>query len=414
EQYGPVITLTTGEGIHVIIGRHQVCVMSSSRMPDRPYSIASNEILSRGMKFMQMSTCDLFRMYRKAAHSELQMKAMLIYDNDQTQYAHNIVFDILKQPASHQGHINRFSATMTLRVIYGKTTPTYLNDSCILHLQRMVPIVQSALMPGAYKVVLKYVPGYTWELDRWANLEHEQFINNVRQTKKGLDDHTKPHSVAGALLAKPAMGMSEDEMVYFCGSLVGASYDTLVSPRSSWLPPTFREIVQTEIDSVVGRENMITIVVAPSFENWCTLTKLHAFILESLRWRPINPLSVPHRATKDVIWNGYCIPANAIVSDAFQEIPDPETFDINHWIDLDGSPSDLKAYFFGFGRRICPGLNLANCAMFLSVAPAVWSFTIKEDFSNRYNAFELPAAIVSPYKPYSMLYQPGTHVGGMS
>ncbi|KAF9245380.1 hypothetical protein BU15DRAFT_58981 [Melanogaster broomeanus] len=164
EQYGPIITLTNGEDIHVIIGRHQV--------------------LSRGLKFMQMSTCARFRMYRKAAHSELRMKGMLIYDNDQTQYARNIVLDVLKEPESHQGHIKRFSATMTLRVIYGKTMPTYLNDSYILHLQRMAPIVQGALMPGAYKVdkypFLKYVPGYTWELDSWANLEHEQSINNVR------------------------------------------------------------------------------------------------------------------------------------------------------------------------------------------------------------------------------------------
>ncbi|KAF9232510.1 cytochrome P450 [Melanogaster broomeanus] len=291
EQYGPVITLTTGEGIHVIIGRHQ--------------------ILSRGMKFMQMSTCDLFRMYRKAAHSELQMKAMLIYDNDQTQYAHNIVFDILKQPASHQGHINRFSATMTLRVIYGKTTPTYLNDSCILHLQRMVPIVQSALMPGAYKVVLKYVPGYTWELDRWANLEHEQFINNVRQTKKGLDDHTKPHSVAGALLAKPAMGMSEDEMVYFCGSLVGASYDTTQVSISTILMAAadIQEIVQTEIDSVVGRETFACI-------------HLRITALETTHWASLTVLSG-------------CISRDPEV------FPDPETFDINHWIDQDGILNDL-------------------------------------------------------------------------
>lgn len=84
----------------------------------------------------------------------------------------------------------RFSATVTLRVIYGKTTPTYVDDPYIRHLQRMVPIVQGALMPGAYKVdtypFLKYVPGYTRGLDKWADLEHEQFMNNVRQTKMGL------------------------------------------------------------------------------------------------------------------------------------------------------------------------------------------------------------------------------------
>ncbi|KIJ60560.1 hypothetical protein HYDPIDRAFT_117096 [Hydnomerulius pinastri MD-312] len=424
EEYGPIICLNNGKDLHVIIGRHEEAVMLMEKqgavLADRPYSVASNEILSRGLKFMQMSTCDRFRKYRKAAHSELQMKATLIYDGEQTQYARNIVLDILKEPESHQGHIKRFSATVTLRVIYGKTTPTYLSDPYILHLQRMVPIVQGALMPGAYKVdkypFLKYVPGYTRELDKWADLEHEQFINNVRMAKRGLDDHTGPHSVAGGLLSKPEMGMSENEIAYFCGSLVGASFDTTQVAISTILMaaasfPEVQEVVQAEIDSIVGRDE------PPSFDNWCSLIKLHAFILEALRWRPVNPLGVPHRVAKDVIWNGYCIPANAIISGNHwcvsrdpEVFPDPENFDINRWIDDNGNLNDLKAYSFGFGRRICPGLNLANRAMFIAVATIMWSFKIKEDLTNRYDAFQLPAAIVSHHKPFSILYEPRTDV----
>ncbi|KAF9237834.1 cytochrome P450 [Melanogaster broomeanus] len=227
------------------------------------------------------------------------------------------------------------------------------NDSCILHLQRMVPIVQGALMPGAYKVVkypfLKYVPGYTWELDRWANLEHEQF-NSVRQTKRGLEDHTGRHSVAGGLLSKPEMGTSEDEIAYFCGSLVGASYDTTQVAISTILMasahfPDIQEIVQAEIDSVLSR------AMPPSFENWCTLTKLHAFILESLRWRPVNPSGVPHRAAKDVIWARSSQATYTLmhVPRDPEVFPHPETFDINRWIDHDGNLSDLKAYSLGGG-----------------------------------------------------------------
>ncbi|KAF9235831.1 cytochrome P450, partial [Melanogaster broomeanus] len=354
EEYGPVITLTNGADIHVIIGRYEEVVLLMEKqeavLADRPYSIASNEILSRGLKFMQMSTCDRFRTYRKAAHSELQMKAALIYDNDQTQYAGNIVLDILKEPESHQGHIRRHVPAMTLRVIYGKTTQTYLNDPYILHLQRMVPIVQGALMPGAYKVdkypFLKYVPGYTWELDKWANFEHEQ-VHQQCQADQNWTDHTGPHSIAGGLLSKPAMCMSEDEISCFCGSLVGASYDTTQVAISTILMasahfPDIQEIVQGEINSVVGRDtrrsNRIRLVSVGG-GRYCVLT-----------W-----------------WNSYCIPANATVSGNHwcvsrdpEMFPDPETFDINRWIDQAGNLNDLKAYSFGFGRRICPGLNLAN------------------------------------------------------
>ncbi|KAF9231633.1 cytochrome P450 [Melanogaster broomeanus] len=410
KQYDPVIALTNGEDFHVIIGRPQEAVLLTEKQG------------AVGLKFVQMSACARFRMYRKAAHSELQMKATLIYANDQTQYARNIVLDILKEPESHQGHIKRYVLAsipyawyhVASQVLGDDDSPSdiWTDDADVskrfLHPPSAVHgshRIQGALMPGAHKL---------------GNLEHEQFINNVRQTKKGLDDHTKPHSVAGALLSKPALGMSEDEMVYFCGSLVGASYDTTQVTISTILMaaahfPDIQEIVHAEIDPVVGRE---TVVVAPSFENWCTLTKLHAFSLEALRWRPVNPLGVPHRAAKDVIWAQWLLHScqrhrfrqPLCISRDPEVFPDPDAFDINRWTDRDGNLNDLKAYSFGFGRRICPGLNLANRAMFTAGATVMWAFTIKEDFSNRYNAFELPAALVLHHKPYSILYEPRTDV----
>ncbi|KAF9232873.1 hypothetical protein BU15DRAFT_80732 [Melanogaster broomeanus] len=62
------------------------------------------------------------------------------------------------------------------------------------------------------------------------------------------EDHTGPHSVAGGLLSKPEMGMSEDEISYFCGSLVRAPHDTTQVAISTILMaaahfPAIQEIV---------------------------------------------------------------------------------------------------------------------------------------------------------------------------
>ncbi|KAF9230055.1 hypothetical protein BU15DRAFT_59948 [Melanogaster broomeanus] len=183
EQYGPVITLTNGDDIRIIIAHK--CV---------------------GDKVSAGSGTSHGEAGGRNPHLELQMKATLIYDNDQTQYARKIVWDVLKELESHQGHIKRFSATMTPGDIW-KDDP------------------DGALMPGAYKVdkypFLKYVPGYTLELDKWENLEHEQFINNVRQTKRGLEDHTGRHSVAGGLLSnttgKAKLGLGQNVAGIKCG-----------------------------------------------------------------------------------------------------------------------------------------------------------------------------------------------------
>ncbi|KAF9231634.1 hypothetical protein BU15DRAFT_71130 [Melanogaster broomeanus] len=102
------------------------------------------------------------------------------------------------------------------------------------------------------------------------------------------------------------------------------------------------------VDSVVGHET------PSSFENWCTLTKLHAFILESLRWRPINPLGVPHRAVRGVIWPLTSIPSRCVPRDP-EVLPDPETFDINRWIDQDGNFNDLKPPLSALGGGYAPG-----------------------------------------------------------
>lgn len=41
--------------------------------------------------------------------------------------------------------------------------------------------------------------------------------------------------------------------------------------------------------------------------------------------------------------------------------PNPEDFDPQRWLNSEGRiRDDLKAYTFGFGRRVCPGQYMAH------------------------------------------------------
>jgi cytochrome P450 len=43
-----------------------------------------------------------------------------------------------------------------------------------------------------------------------------------------------------------------------------------------------------------------------------------------------------------------------------QYFPDPENFNPQRWLTPEGKlRDDMKAYPFGFGRRICPGQHIA-------------------------------------------------------
>ncbi|KAG8220648.1 cytochrome P450 [Butyriboletus roseoflavus] len=369
EEYGPVISLKQGRDVLVIVGRHheatQLMEKQGACFADRPHSVAGSDILGRGMRFMLLSAGDRLRRFRKAAHSHFQPKATLPYDVDQTAFARNIVIDLLDDPESHQLHVKRFSGSVTLRVVYGKTTAVSLTeDPYLLHLKRMVPIVQGALLPGTYKVdhlpILQYVPWYGRQLKKWGEEEYQMLMWYMSQYKSQMVSENGPHSVAKEIVTQTVTdgNFSEPEKAFFLGSLVGAAFDTTQVAISTIMMaaarfPEAQALVHAELDAVVGRDT------PPTFAEWASLTELQAFILEALRWRPVNPFGAPRRASKDVFWNGYCIPAGATVFGNHWCIardpnvfPDPEKFYPKRWIGPDGGiNNELKAYSFGFGRR---------------------------------------------------------------
>ncbi|KAH7884092.1 cytochrome P450 [Phlebopus sp. FC_14] len=423
EEYGPVISLKQGNDVLVIIGRHheatQLMEKQGASFADRPHSVAGSEILGRGMRFMLLSTCDRLRRFRKAAYLHFQPKATVAFDADQTLYSRNVIVDLLNDPESHQLHIKRFSGSVTLRVIYGKTTPLSLNtDPYILHLKRMIPVVQGALLPGAYLVdkypILRYVPGYGKQLKQWGEEEYQMLMGYMNQYKAQMLSESGPHSVAKDIVSRTITegNLTESETAFFLGSLVGAAFDTTQVAISTIMMaaarfPEAQATVHAQLDAVVGRD------APPTFADWSSLTHLQAFILESLRWRPVNPFGAPRRASKDIIWNGYCIPAGATVFGNHwciardpEVFPDPETFDPKRWIASDGTINDLKAYSFGFGRRTCVGSNLAMRSLYIAAATIFWSFKLSEDPSRPIDDTAFVPGIVSHQKPFSLVFEP--------
>lgn len=64
---------------------------------------------------------------------------------------------------------------------------------------------------------------------------------------------------------------------------------------------------QEEIDRVVGTDRL------PSYDDRVNLPYVDALVKEVLRWHPIGPMGVPHRADEDDVYDGYLIPKGAIL-----------------------------------------------------------------------------------------------------
>jgi cytochrome P450 len=181
-------------------------------------------------------------------------------------------------------------------------------------------------------------------------------------------------------------GLTEDETAFLGGSLFRAGSNTTTSVICTVLMaaacfPDEQAKVQAELDAVIGRYQ------APTFADQQSLPRLHAFISEAVRWRPVAPNGFPHRTTKDVIWENYCIPAGTTVFGNHWSIcrdpevfPEPDAFKPQRWINDQGLlRDDITNVLYGFGRRVCPGQHVANRTVFISAVLILWAFQLTLD-----------------------------------
>ncbi|KAF8838138.1 cytochrome P450 [Paxillus ammoniavirescens] len=412
--HGPVMSLRQGSQVIVIVGRvdaaTEIMEKEGVALVDRPRSIASGELVSGGMRLLLIGSGERFRRLRKAIHPYLQPKAAETYSEIQRHAARDVILDILNDPNHHIKHAQRYAASVILRLTYGKSTPTSDDDPEVVRIHEVVKNILAAMRPGAYLVdripLLKHVPGYGRVLKKYHKFELALFRDQLARVMDDMSKNEAGPSFGRALLENThEHQLSEDEMAYLAGSLFGAGSDTTASGimiliLAAACHPEAQARVQQEMDTIVGKDrgehilstlfthvpDHLTLTLVPTFEDWNQLPQLHAFISEALRWRPIVPLGVAHRATKDVIWRGQCIPAGATVFGCHWAIsrdpiafPNPETFDPQRWLDPTAQlRTNMRFFTYGFGRRACPGIHVANRSLYINFALLMWSFRIME------------------------------------
>lgn len=152
--------------------------------------------------------------------------------------------------------------------------------------------------------------------------------------------------------------------------------------------PEVMQRAQSELDTVVGTDRVVS---ESDLEH---LPFLEAVVKEVLRVQPGAPIGVNHESREETVVAGYHLPANtrlifnihAIHRDpTVYDRPDdfyPERF-------LRGGGLQQEGLFqlmpFGAGRRICPGMSLANINMCHILAHLLHSFdwTLPGDASPR-------------------------------
>lgn len=141
--------------------------------------------------------------------------------------------------------------------------------------------------------------------------------------------------------------------------------------------PNIMKKARNEVIQLIPKSNQVKESDIPS------LPYIQAIVKETLRLHPPVPLLLPYIAANNVEINGYTIhKGNQVLINAwsigrnpeFWEDPllfQPERF-LNSNVDFKGR--DFEYLPFGAGRRICPGIPLANRMIILMLAVLLHSF----------------------------------------
>ncbi|CAA7269797.1 unnamed protein product [Cyclocybe aegerita] len=181
-------------------------------------------------------------------------------------------------------------------------------------------------------------------------------------------------SVAGRFfrLDEESSNVSNDEeisIIDVLGTSYAAGTDTVVALINSFAlamvlyPDVQRKAYEILDFTLCGR--------LPELKDCGTIPYIDALIHEVVRWNPVAPLGVPHILSQDDVYEGYVLPKGSIcIANTWNILHDEERYGPNvdefipeRFLNADGTLDETRAKTdaaFGFGRRICPGENIAR------------------------------------------------------
>ncbi|XP_072025499.1 cytochrome P450 2U1-like [Amphiura filiformis] len=176
----------------------------------------------------------------------------------------------------------------------------------------------------------------------------------------------------------------DEDLISCVGDLFAGGTET-TSTTLKWgllymvLHPDIQAMVQTELDSVVGRNRMPTLKDRPR------LPYTEATLLEIQRIGSIIPLSVPRAATVDIKLYGFDIPQGTMVMPNLWAIhrderiwKEAESFKPGRFLDSGGKVNRREELIpFSIGKRKCLGEQLALMELFLIFTHLLHKFSFR-------------------------------------
>ncbi|KZT32144.1 cytochrome P450 [Sistotremastrum suecicum HHB10207 ss-3] len=320
------------------------------------------------------------------------------------------------------------AGALILRIGYGYPVEDQ-NDPFVAVADVAMDAFSKSTEPGVWLVdfvpILKHIPPWfpflsfpqtavKWKqmLDDLINKPHDWA---VEQMAKGVAQPSLTKTLLDNFDKAPTRSI-EDDIKLSTAALYARGSDTTVSSTYSFflamvMYPEAQARARKEIDVVLRNERL------PSFldRQAGKMPYLEALCKEVLRWAPVVPAGIPHVTRKDDQYRGWQIPAGSLVISNIWGISrddkvyqDPYTFRPERFLTKvqggdceteDDIPLDPFSFCFGYGRRICPGRNLAELSTWISAAMTLSVFNI-QPHNNETLKVEYTRGVITHPEPF--------------
>ncbi|KAI0757953.1 cytochrome P450 [Fomes fomentarius] len=408
KKYGNLIYFHTfGKPIVVINSfsiAHDLLEKRSALYSCRPYVPMAGDVIGWNWALPIVPYGDKFKRHRKYLQEYLKKPRLPNYYPIQLKEVHRLLNDLLDDPVNYKAHIKRMAAGITMLMTYGHEVKT-LDDHFVNLAERGVKTIEAVGAVGAHIVDLlpwlrflpDWVPGAGFKrLPPGTREDLHAFLHTpFEQVKKQMAEGTAVPCYTATMLEETG---DEEGVRSTAGITYSGGFDTTVSTMMTTMvcvvrDPIVQARVQAELDIVVGKDRL------PTFSDRDKLPYLHCVITEAIRYASTTPVGVPHRLMEDDEYNGYFIPKGTMVmANTWAMLndpsmyPEPEKFNPDRFLKGEGrTPQpDPRGPAFGFGRRICPGKDLAENTVWAMVANLFHVYRITPAVDEEGKAIPIP------------------------
>ncbi|CAE6428381.1 unnamed protein product [Rhizoctonia solani] len=390
-----IVVLNSAEAANELLDRRSAIYSSRSELP----MISDPDLIDWSRITGLLPYGERWRSQRRMTHRVLHKGASIQFWPLVIKESRLALQRILTNPDNFIREIRRMTGSTLLSAVYGYEV-TSAHDPLVEVVENALDHLSDAGIPGNFLVntipALRYIPewfpGTKWKqtVKAWRKERDEMVDVPFNWTKQQIASGTAPPSILRSLLAELENGSNaghdyaeeEDRIKWVTGTLFGAGADTsAISILVFILAMTLNQHVllkaQAEIDQVIGQDRL------PEMNDRESLPYLECVLREVLRWQPVTPIGLPPKlfrmyalktmntkailSPKGRLCNVWAIGHNESVYHA------PEQFNPDRFLD----PQVPKPPSFGFGRRSCPGVHLAESTLFITMASMLAVFNIR-------------------------------------